>query len=162
MIVWFSSLCQKSLQRKASRSAHRKWQCCPNGSVRIQTGIIPLGRRLPLLSLSLSLSLFVSVFSRAHIVPFRMCFLRTCCWYSCYCLLLNFITVLFVHFLRSILSSRGERIESIEESINPFVGVNQLVSGSSLLLSFRVDPLRVSSQKWLATREGKTGALRTK
>jgi hypothetical protein len=91
-----------------------------------------------------------------------MCFLRTCCCYSCYCLLLNFITILFVHFLPSILSSPGERIESIEESINPFVGVNQLVSGSSLLLSFRVEPLRASSLKWLPTREGKTGALRTK
>jgi hypothetical protein len=63
MIVWFSSLCQKSLQRKVSRSAHRKWQCCPNGSVHIQTGIIPLGRRLQLLSLSLSLSLCVCLLS---------------------------------------------------------------------------------------------------
>ncbi len=114
------------------------------------------------LSLSLSLSLFVSVFSPAHNVRFRMCFLRTCCCYSCYCVLLNFITILFVHFFLSILSSRGEIIESIEESINPFVGVNPLMSGSSLLLSFRVEPLRVSSQKWLPTREGKTGALRTK
>ncbi len=114
------------------------------------------------LYLSLSLSLFVSVFSRADNVPFRMCFLCTCCCYSCCCLLLNFITILFVHFLLSILSSRGERIESIEESISPFVGVNLLMSGSSLLLSFRVEPLRVSSQKWLPTREGKTGALITK
>jgi len=74
MIVWFSSLCQKSLQRKVSRSAHRKWQCCPNGSVHIQTGIIPLGRRLPLLSLSLSLplSLFVSS-SLGHITFLSAC-----------------------------------------------------------------------------------------